>query len=73
MGGIVNLLRLELDSLKEKDIVFLTLIYAGFSARAICLFTDIKYKHFYVKKSRLYKKIEASNVTHKDLFISKLH
>ncbi|MBD5210294.1 MAG: hypothetical protein HDS77_03345 [Bacteroidales bacterium] len=71
-GGIMTLLRTECTFLKEEDYTFLSLIFAGFSVRAVCLFTNIKYKHFYLKKSRLTKKIMESDAPHKDTFLNKL-
>lgn len=72
MGGLMSMLRDECPFLKEDDFVFLSLIFAGFSARAVCLLTDIKYNYFYVKKSRLIKRITDSSIPHKSLFIDKL-
>ena len=72
MGDIMNHLRRECDFLKEDDYVFLALVYAGFSVRAICIFLGIKYKFYYLKKSRLKKKIADSKAAHKELFLSKL-
>lgn len=73
MEGIITRLRSQCLFLKDTDICFLALIYAGFSARAICLFADIQYKNFYVKKSRLLKRIKDSNVPDKELFMSKIN
>lgn len=72
MGSIMSLLRSECPFLKENDFVLLSLVFAGLSVRAVCLFTDMKYKLFYLKKSRLYKRIESSDAPHKDLFLSKI-
>ena len=36
------------------------------------MFIGIKYPHFYVKKSRLIKRIEASDAPDKSLFLQKL-
>lgn len=69
MGGIVSRLREQCTFLKEEDINFLGLIYAGFSVRAVCMFTGIEYQHFYVKKSRLLKRIQNSDAIDKDLFV----
>ncbi|MDE6316809.1 MAG: hypothetical protein K2L73_00220 [Muribaculaceae bacterium] len=71
-GGIMTLLRTECTFLKEEDYTFLSLIFAGFSVRAVCLFTNIKYKHYYLKKSRLTKKIMESSAPHKDTFLNRL-
>lgn len=72
MGGIVTGLRTQCGFLKEADINFLALLFAGFSVRAVCMFIGIKYPHFYVKKSRLIKRIEASDAPDKSLFLQKL-
>ncbi|MDE6560653.1 MAG: tetratricopeptide repeat protein [Muribaculaceae bacterium] len=72
MGEIVTKLRNQCPSLKDEDINFLALLFAGFSVRAVCMFTGIKYPHFYVKKSRLIKRIEASEASDKSLFLEKL-
>lgn len=72
MGGIMTLLRQECPFLKENDFVFLSLVYAGFSSRAVCLLLDMKYKLFYLKKSRLSGRIHDSSAPHKDLFLSRM-
>lgn len=72
LDNIMAKLRNECRFLNEKDITFIMLIYAGFSVRAICLFSDIKYGTFYVKKGRIIKKISESMVEHRDEFIEKL-
>lgn len=72
LGGVMTLLRVEVPGLKNDDIVFLSLIFAGFSVRAICLILDIKYKNFYLRKSRLVKRISNSEAPQLDLFLKKL-
>lgn len=72
MGNIMAMLRTECPDFKEEDYSFLTLVYAGFSARAVSIFLGIKYKFYYLKKSRLSKKILNSKAPHRDTFISKL-
>ncbi|MDE6484139.1 MAG: hypothetical protein K2L14_01940 [Duncaniella sp.] len=72
MNGIMKLLREECQFLKEDDFTFISLIFAGFSVRAVCMFTSIKYKYFYLKKSRIQKRISESNAIHKELFLTKL-
>lgn len=58
--------------MKEDDYTFLSLVFAGFSVRAVCLFSGIKYKLFYLKRSRLGKRISLSDAPHKELFLQKL-
>lgn len=72
MGKLVSNLRNQCPFLKEDDVNILALLYAGFSVRAVCMFTNIKYAHFYVKKSRLIKRIQNSDAPDKSLFIEKL-
>ena len=72
MGGIITDLRIQCPFLKDADVNFLALLYAGFSVRAVCMFTGIKYDYFYVKKSRLIKRIEASEASDKSIFLQKL-
>lgn len=72
MGGIVTRLRNQCPFLKEDDISFIALLFAGFSVRSVCMFDGITYRNFYVKKSRLIKRIESSDAPDKDLFIEKI-
>ncbi len=53
LDGIVLKVREQIPSLSAGDIKFLTYLYAGFSPRAVCIFTDIKIKNFYNRRSRL--------------------
>ena len=72
MGGIITLLRAQCKFLKENDINYIALVYAGFTVRAVCLFMQLEYQHFFVKKGRLIKRIQNSDAPDKDLFISKI-
>lgn len=72
MGEIITDLRTQCPFLKDADVNFIALLYAGFSVRAVCMFTGIKYPYFYVKKSRLIKRIETSDAPDKSLFLEKL-
>lgn len=72
MGGAVSILRKECPFLKESDMAFLTLVLAGFSARAICIFTDVSYKFFYVKKTRLITRISQADFPSKSDILHKL-
>lgn len=68
----MSILREECPFFKEEEYVFLSLVYAGLSVRAVCLFVGIKYKLFYLRKSRLSRRIEESDAPHKELFLDKL-
>lgn len=72
MGEIMSKLRNECKKLNEDDYTFISLVYAGFSVRTICLLMKIKYKLFYLKRERLIKRIAASDAPDKDLFVEKL-
>lgn len=72
MENIVERLRSQCAFLKEEDVLFLTLIYAGYSVRAVCLMTNIKYRNFYLKKSRLSRRILDSEATDRSLFVDLL-
>lgn len=72
LGGIMSRMRSECTFLKDADFTFLSLIFAGLSVRAICLFTGIKYKNFYLRKSRLIKRIEASDAPGKEIYLDRL-
>ncbi len=72
MDGVVDKLREEFPSIKEQDVRFLTLIFAGFSAKAICFILGLQTGNFYVKKSRLIKKIKESGAEHKEAFLKLL-
>ncbi len=72
MDGIITRLRHQCPFLKESDITFLSLVVAGFSVRAVCLFLDIKYKFFYLKKTRLAERIANSEAKDKEIFLRHL-
>lgn len=72
LDGIVDKLQNELPQLKKKDVAFCSLMFAGFSTKAICLILDIQSGNFYVKKGRIIKKISDSDAQHKEEFIARL-
>lgn len=72
MDNIVADLRTQCTFLNDDDITFIMLIYAGFSPRAVCLFTGIKLKYFYTKRSRITARIMASDAPDCERFASKL-
>lgn len=57
MDNIVERLSQQCPFLKPDDLTFMALLYARFSPRAVCLFTDIKLKYFYTKRSRIFARI----------------
>ena len=72
MNGIVERLRNQCPRMKTEDITFITLIYAGFNPRTVCLLTDIKLKYFYNKRARLTERILASDAKDKEEFVDKM-
>lgn len=72
MDNIINKLKNQCPFLSPSDITFITLIYAGFEPRAVCLFTDIKLKYYYNKKKRLAIRINNYEATDKEIFVSRL-
>lgn len=58
--NIITRLRSQLPELSESDLMFLIFVYAGFSPRAICLFTGYTLKYFYKKRGVLKEKILSS-------------
>lgn len=72
LDGIVLKVREQIPSLSAGDIKFLTYLYAGFSPRAVCIFTDIKIKNFYNRRSRLKERILDSGAPDRLLFVSKM-
>lgn len=71
MNNIAVVLREQCSFLKEEDFIFIILVYAGFAPRTICMFTNIKFKHFYNKRSRLIERIKKSDVKDKEWFVSR--
>lgn len=72
LDNILVRLKEQIPGLTRSDIIFLTYIYAGFSPRAVCIFTDIKIKNFYNRRSRLKERILASDAPDKQYFASKM-
>lgn len=71
-NDILKRLREQLPELTKKDFVFLTYLFSGFSARAICIFTDINLKQFYYRRNKLRETILASEAPDKEEFVSKI-
>lgn len=70
--GVIDRLRDQMPELKESDVVFLMLIFAGLAPRAIALISDISYSNYYTKRRRLKAKIESSSAPDKNLFLSSI-
>lgn len=72
LDDILIKVKQQLPILSRNDMVFLTYLYAGFSPRAVCIFTDIKIKNFYNRRSRLKERILASDAPDREYFVSKM-
>ena len=70
MDNIIKKLRNQCPRFKQDDYIFFMLIYAGFSPRAVCIFTNIKLKNYYNKRARLIDRIERTDAPDKELFIA---
>ena len=72
LNDILVKVKEELPELNKNDLTFLTYLYAGFSPRAVCIFTNIKIKNFYNRRSRLKDRILASGAPDREYFVSKM-
>lgn len=71
-NNILTDIRTELPALTDKDISLLTLFFAGFSAKSICLVMNWQVANFYNRKRRIREKIEVSDVPHRERFLAAL-
>ncbi|MDE6826602.1 MAG: hypothetical protein K2J18_07535 [Paramuribaculum sp.] len=69
---ILKRLREQVPQLSAADIMTVTYLYAGFSPKAVCIFTDSKIKNFYNRRQRLRDKIANSGAADSDEFLSYL-
>ncbi|MDE6288522.1 MAG: hypothetical protein K2M00_07045 [Muribaculaceae bacterium] len=70
--GLVTRLKEQLPDFDKRDIAFLVFSYAGFSPRAICLFTGFTIKYYYKKRAVLKEKILATDAPDRQLFVDLL-
>lgn len=71
-NDILKRLRNQVPSLSDADMLTVTYLYAGFSPKAVCVFTGSKIKNFYNRRLRILDKISASDAPDKDEFMSRL-
>lgn len=71
-NNILLRIREQISDISKKDLVLLTYIYGGFSARAICILTNIDLKHFYYRRNKLKKQIQSTDASDKEEFLSKI-
>ena len=68
--GIARRLREQCAGLlKPVDMDFLILVFCGLAPRTICLFSNIRLKNYYARRSRLAERISKSDVKDKELFL----
>ena len=67
--NIITRLREQLPDLSEKDLAFLIFSYAGFSPRAICLFSGYTLKYYYKKRAVMKERLAASGAPDAQLFV----
>lgn len=69
LNGVVDKMRQQLPWMKEGDITFLSLIFAGLSSRTVCLLTGNKIGNYYNKRRRLSLRIADSDAPDKAVFL----
>ena len=69
MDDIAKKLREECKFLKPDDYTFLILQYAGFTTRAVCMIMGLSRKNFYMKRTRLEKRIIESGAPDKEILV----
>lgn len=69
LDGIMTKLHSELPELKKKDYALFGYLALGFDATIISHFMECTVNTVYIRKSRLKKAIEESEVAHKSLFL----
>lgn len=60
-ANVMSLIRQQMKQLSEQDYLLLCYLYAGFSAKAISVFTDNSIGNIYTKKSRIKEEIRNSH------------
>ncbi len=71
-GNVMRIVRESMPQFSEMDFRLLCFMYAGFSAKAISIFTDESVSNIYSKKSRLKSKIIQSDSSRKSQMIEYL-
>ena len=73
LDDIIMKMKSQLSDFSSDDITFLMLCIAGYSSRAISLFTGIKPNSTYTKKRRLINRIAESDAPDRDWFIARIN
>ena len=69
-NNVLSKIREQVNGISENEMVFITLIFSGFSLRAVCLIAGINTANYYTKRRRLRIKIENSEARDKSLIIA---
>ena len=69
-NDVIIKLKEQIPNIKKDDFSLLLYYFAGFSPKAISVFTQISLSNVYTRKSRLKKEIENMNIPDKELFLS---
>ncbi len=72
-NDIMTKLRNEIPQLGENELRFLVFVYAGFSSKAISIFTKDSVGNVYTKKSRIKGVISRANTPNKQFFIDSMN
>lgn len=70
--GIMLRINAQIPQLSDAERILLIYLYSGLSARTICVLMDIQLKTFYMRRLRLKNKIETSDATDKEWFVSNM-
>lgn len=68
--GIMLRINAQIPQLSDTERTLLIYLYSGLSARTICVLMDIQLKTFYMRRLRLKNKIEISDASDKEWFVS---
>lgn len=68
--GIILRINVQIPQLSDAERTLLIYLYSGLSARTICVLMDIQLKTFYMRRLRLKNKIETSDASDKEWFVS---
>ena len=70
--NLMTRIKEQIPNFSSEDLILLTYILGGFSAKAISVFTDINIKQFYYRRQKLIQKILDSDSPDKEFFASKI-
>lgn len=71
-NNLITRLRNSFPGIKSDDVIFMTYIFAGFSPRSVCLFTNTPYKYYYTRTTRLRQYFSQTQHPDSEIFIEEL-